>query len=283
MVKKIIFISSVYNRCASTHASINAIRNAVPSGVSHRFIIYDANSSDGTADTISRMPDVSLIAGETCVYWAGGVKCALAHLKRDTDLEDTAIVFFNDDVCFFENRLRFWLADAAQNLLKSTATGGLCEDNSGQISYGGFTRSITKMNKVYNHDNLSKIVALNFNLAMFPATFILSIFNDTFDFTHGYADIYTSNKFTKCGGKLHIPEYSIGLCEKNDYLSKYKVSTLHNYSLSELFTDPKYFLIKDLAKFSQIFGLFRWYVVVRGVLGVILKWMFSKVYYKYFG
>ena len=139
------------------------------------------------------------------------------------------------------------------------------------------------MNKIYNRKNLSEVIALNLNLAMFPAKFILSVFNHTFDFTHGYADIYTSNKFIKCGGKLHIPEYTIGRCEKNYYLSKYKINTLHNYSLSELFTDPKYFLLKDLLKFSKIFGLFRWYVVVRGVLGVILKWMFSKVYYKYFG
>ena len=279
MEHKIVCITSVFNRTLKAVDAIQQLKASMPSSCEAVFYIYNSGDAIDAEEKLGNIENVKVIQGDSNIYWSQGIRIALDCYFHDHGSTNTAFIFFNDDVSFDQKILKQWIGSAIRNNVSGIATGSLCVDKDGKITYGGFKKSYSRLHKIRDISEIDDVVALNFNLAMFPTVFIKENYQNTFNFSHGYADLYTSYEFLKNGGELKIFDKAVGMCESNNYHDKYSFQNLYKIQFIALYSDPKYYLCADARKFSKIFGFFSWYVFIRSFLGIFTRWLCSKIVY----
>lgn len=256
------------------------LQRAMPDHYEADFIIYNSGDSFELGEQLKGIQNLTVLDGKSCIFWASGIRLALdKYFENNSGCEcEVAFIFFNDDVRFDLPNLKLWIQTALLNLDGNIATGSVCVEDSGQITYSGFRKTFTRFHKIKNYSELRVVDAINFNLAMFPGPFIRQNYKNTFNFVHGYADLYTSNYFLKKGGSIEIYKLPVGLCAQNNYHDMYNLSNIFKKALFDLYSDPKYYLISDAKKFSDLFGVLKYYVFFRSFVGVFVRWVISHVF-----
>ncbi len=134
---KILALATCYNRKEKTVSAINRLVSGNP-GISFDFIIADDNSTDGTAQALSGIPNVKVMFGDGNSYYTGGMRIAMAEALSllgdkygECSAGSTALVaydyvmLFNDDVEFYEGSIEGLIGKAEDTFGKGTADNGM--------------------------------------------------------------------------------------------------------------------------------------------------------------
>ena len=149
---KILALATCYNRKEKTVSAVNRLVSGNP-GISFDFIIADDNSTDGTAQALSGIPDVKVVFGDGNSYYTGGMRIAMAealsqlgdasgkpasespapdnHASDSSAPDSTALVaydyvmLFNDDVEFYEGSIEGLIGKAEDTFGKGAAYNGM--------------------------------------------------------------------------------------------------------------------------------------------------------------
>ena len=92
---------TVRNRKEQTVKCIESIQKQTVKDI--HTVVVDDGSTDGTKDEIqSRFPEVTVLAGEGNLWFTGGMRKAIEHVKGISSNEDS-LLFMNDDTVLTEN------------------------------------------------------------------------------------------------------------------------------------------------------------------------------------
>ena len=159
---KILALATCYNRKEKTLKAINNLISGNP-GIKFRFIIADDNSTDGTGQALSKIPEVKVVFGDGNSYYTGGMRIAMAEaLERLKNAQKPDyIMLFNDDVDFYDGAIERLIkkkddyitgktkeatdgnedGSTSRNLaLETILVGPTCEPDGVTFSYGGVKR-----------------------------------------------------------------------------------------------------------------------------------------------
>lgn len=143
---KILALATCYNRKEKTVSAVNRLVSGNP-GISFDFIIADDNSTDGTAQALSGIPDVKVMLGDGNSYYTGGMRIAMAEAL--SQLGDTSgksgsessapdspalvaydyVMLFNDDVEFYEGSIEGLIGKAEDIFGKGAAYNGMTQQS----------------------------------------------------------------------------------------------------------------------------------------------------------
>lgn len=149
---KILALATCYNRKEKTVSAVNRLVSGNP-GISFDFIIADDNSTDGTAQALSGIPNVKVMFGDGNSYYTGGMRIAMAealsqlgdasgkpasespapdnHASDSSAPDSPALVaydyvmLFNDDVEFYEGSIEGLIGKAEDTFGKGAADNGM--------------------------------------------------------------------------------------------------------------------------------------------------------------
>lgn len=138
---KIAILLTCFNRKVKTEACLSSLCRNLES-VDFDIYLVDDHSSDGTADMIAcSFPEVKLVRGTGCLYWAGGMRLAWQS-AINSGVSYDGYLLINDDVEFCDGFMEK-LLETHQYALSNYAKSGLyvlsTKNRLGQYTYGGHT------------------------------------------------------------------------------------------------------------------------------------------------
>jgi len=139
---KMAILLACFNRRAKTLACLHAALDISPaSGVDLSVILVDDGSTDGTASAVvEAFPFVKILTGDGNLYWAGGMRLAMAEADRQgADL----VLWLNDDTILFPGALdrliQTWL-EQVRSGANPMVVGATCDQAGAVTTYGGVGR-----------------------------------------------------------------------------------------------------------------------------------------------
>jgi GT2 family glycosyltransferase len=94
--------------------------------VSHRVVISDSGSTDGTSEAVSKaFPEALVLEGHADLFWTGAVNLALRWVADNADSDDFFLLL-NDDTEFGPGYLKVLLSCAAED--PKRIVGSVCTD-----------------------------------------------------------------------------------------------------------------------------------------------------------
>jgi GT2 family glycosyltransferase len=184
-------------------------------------VLVDADSTDGTADTVEeRFPEVTVLRRGSELFWNGGMRVALAHAyESDPDL----YLWLNDDVELDRDALATLLATHDHLLAARSAPciviGSTRDPESGVLTYGGVVRPDRRRPLHYERvepaDQPREAETMNGNCVLIPREVVARIGNLAAAYTHGMGDYDYGHRATRAGAEVWIAPGTIGTCSRN--------------------------------------------------------------------
>lgn len=214
---KILALATCYNRKEKTINAINSLVNGNKS-IDFSFIICDDNSSDGTYDELQKIKNVDIVKGTGDLYWAGGMRKAIAKALEIKDLYDYCLLF-NDDVDFYEHSI-----EGIINNNHEVTVGPTCNKNN-ELSYGGIVKT-SNMRPKYKTVIGQECDTFNANCVLIPWDIFVK--NGNFDkkYVHILADYDYGFKLKNNGIRIVVADKFVGECENNSLKSTWNDKTL---------------------------------------------------------
>lgn len=139
---KVAILLTCFNRREKTVACLHAALDGRPASQAElSVILVDDGSSDGTANEVAEaFPSVKILQGDGNLYWAGGMRLAMAEADRQgADL----VLWLNDDTILFpgalDRLLQTWL-DLTRRGVNPIVVGATCDHAGSATTYGGVRR-----------------------------------------------------------------------------------------------------------------------------------------------
>ncbi len=243
----------VFNRIKNTKQIINCLRKQIITEKMH-IVVIDDGSYDGTKVWLSKQNDITILNGNSNLYWGGAINHAINYLIKNNDLNDW-VIFINNDVLIDNDFVSNLYELAKQN--KNSAIGTVINKSSNKstlVSIGPiidtwYLRVQDKLENINKIDLLSKLTEVD---ALSGRGVIYSLkmlkkygsFN-TLLLPHYYADYVLSMKLKKQGIKLLVsiknPVYSNeeftkrAIIRKKENILKKYFSKKSSYYLPALF------------------------------------------------
>lgn len=203
---------TTYNRKQKTLACLQSLQEQkLPAGVELKVFLTDDASADGTAAAVKEQyPATHLFHGNGSLYWAGGMRNTWREaIKHKPDF----YLLVNDDTLLTENAIAVLL----QYNKNETAIciGSTCDNNSGEISYGGWKLSAPrrwKSQRIHSHTAYMDCDFGNANIMLVPHTVVEKIGILADHFTHSLADYDYTLKAKKAGIKVQVAPGFLGSC-----------------------------------------------------------------------
>lgn len=250
---KILAMATCYNRKEKTLKAINNLISGNP-GIKFRFIIADDNSTDGTGQALSMLPDVKVVFGDGNSYYTGGMRIAMAEaLERlkNAQMPDY-VMLFNDDVDFYDGAIEGLInkkdgytagrkngaADGkdADKINGNTGSdmilvGPTCEADGVTFSYGGVKRKSNFKPKFWRikagngrgyvniadsgTDKLVEVDTFNANCVLIPTDLFIKTGNMDKVYNHSLGDFDYGYMLRRKGGRIYVSDEYVGICPFN--------------------------------------------------------------------
>jgi|688.fasta_scaffold173033_3 GT2 family glycosyltransferase len=97
-------IIPVYNRLPLTRLVIDCLR-AQQLDEALRIIVIDDGSTDGTAQWLAGLAEITVLKGDGSLWWAGAIELGLRHVLQTAGRADW-VLFCNNDTTFDKNFIR---------------------------------------------------------------------------------------------------------------------------------------------------------------------------------
>lgn len=209
---RILGIATCYNRREKTVTALRRLMEGNPA-ITFDFVIADDGSTDGTAEALQAMDNVTVLPGTGSLYYSGGMRLAIDYAKKSDSSYDDCLLF-NDDVTFFDGAIEY-LAGKPGN---AVWVGPTC-DEAGELSYGGILkvsrwRPAVRKIKADRPEGLP-CDTFNANCVLIPWEVFRLAPNIHPVYTHAMGDFDYGFRLKQAGIELRVSDQYVGLCSDN--------------------------------------------------------------------
>ena len=214
---KILALATCYNRKEKTLKAINNLISGNP-GIKFGFIIADDNSTDGTGQALSKIPEAKVVFGDGNSYYTGGMRIAMAEaLERLKNAQKPDyIMLFNDDVDFYDGAIEKLIHIGREGMV---LVGPTCEEDGTTLSYGGIKRKSNfrpKFNKVKaDGEAFFEVDTFNANCVLIPTDLFIKTGNMDKVYNHSLGDFDYGYMLRRNGGRIYVSDEYVGICPFN--------------------------------------------------------------------
>ncbi|MCI9132662.1 MAG: glycosyltransferase family 2 protein [Lachnospiraceae bacterium] len=117
-MSRILGIFTCFNRKEKTLKCLQSLQSGNPK-LDFHFLAVDDKSTDGTAEALDDLPEVTVIPGSGNLYYTGGMRKGIQEARKLSKEYDYALIF-NDDVEFYSRAL--------ERLVNQESPGIMCGD-----------------------------------------------------------------------------------------------------------------------------------------------------------
>lgn len=210
---KVVGIMTCYNRKNKTVESINRLLNGNREHV-FEFVVTDDNSNDGTVESLSAIPEVTVIGGDGNLFYSGGMRKGIAYVKENGITCDY-VLFFNDDVEFYDGIIGKMIAYADGN---AEIVVGATESDDGTLSYGGVKKKSKfkpSFTVIMSKDKKEYCDTFCANCVLIPFSVFSELDNIDGKFVHSLGDYDYGLTATEKGYKISVTDFFVGRCNDN--------------------------------------------------------------------
>lgn len=250
---KIHILIPVYNRLKKTKEIIFCLRNQIKSNKLN-IVVIDDGSNDGSKEWLKNQNDITVLKGNSYLYWGGAIKYGINYLIKNYDLNDW-VIFINNDV-WINNKFVSNLYDLAKSN-KNSAIGSSVRHLSNKrvlVSIGPIINTwhlkvhdkIKRINSLDSIPKLTEVDALSGRGVIYSLKMLKALGNiNTLIMPHYLSDYVLSMRLKKKGIKLLVSmENSVysneefdqrAIIRKKDKFFKKYLSRKSSYYLPALF------------------------------------------------
>ena len=211
-----------HNRKPKTLACLEALFNqAIPNDSTIDVYLVDDGSTDGTTKAVQQTyPQVKILPGDGTLYWNLGMHKAFAEaLQHDYDY----YLWLNDDTLLYPEALScLWQTShnlAKQGHDKAIIVGSTHHPDTGELTYGGFGRSIWwhpfKYRLVEPGTEPKPADTLNGNCVLIPRAVVQILGNLDPAFSHSIGDTDYGLRSQRQGCSVWVAPGYAGKCQTN--------------------------------------------------------------------
>lgn len=209
----ITILLTCHNRMNMTKQCINTIND---DQYDIRYVVVDDGSNDGTYEMLHELQKIfqlKILSGEGDLFWAGGMRKAIAHALQDKAWTDY-YVLVNDDVFFYPHVLEKAIRQSRE-CGNAIITGATCNQQ-GSVTYGGIKYIKGIHYKTVMAGCQDKVDTFNCNFVLLPQKEFVEMGNFDTRFRHILADLDYGLRFSRTGKAIYVSQEYVGVCEKND-------------------------------------------------------------------
>ena len=249
---------ATYNRLEKTRTIIDQLINYIENeNLSCVIVVVDNNSTDGTAQYLSSINNRVLLPLFTPddMYWAESMRFGYDFIS--SNLSFSNLLVFNDDIEVKQDRLRDVFTRNEAVIVHNF------HDEYFKHSYGGFDNKFffTHLYQVPvqpKDDRYCEVFTCNMNLVVIPFPVIQKIGFLADYFIHRGADTEWGIRCSKAGFKILIPNFYVGLCNRNPCDHSPSDPNLSAWHRLKILTSKKYLPISMWFRYSRNYGGVFW-------------------------
>ncbi|GFI10604.1 hypothetical protein IMSAGC007_03073 [Lachnospiraceae bacterium] len=214
MKKSVLAIFTCFNRKEITISSIKSLieENAE---MDLCFIAVDDKSTDGTAEELEHLEDVTVVQGTGSLYYTGGMREGMKYAKQQK-AEYDYVLLFNDDVAFYPHALEK-LAEELSPDEKRVLVGAVC-GRDGRLSYGGAkkkSRFRPSFEVIMAKGKRKRCDTFNANCVLIPWKVFLEAPIMDGHYRHSLGDFAYGLTLGEMGCEIEVVDFFVGLCDDN--------------------------------------------------------------------
>ena len=209
---KVLGLMTCFNRKEKTVRALNNLIKGNP-GIEFSFIVVDDASTDGTAEALEQMNNMTLISGNGGLFYSGGMRLAIAEAKKMLNSFDYCLLF-NDDVDFE--------VSAIEKLCSKDSSCiwiGPTSDEKGGLSYGGVIKISCwrPKTKIIMADRPEGALCdtFNANCVLIPWGIFEKLDNIDEVYTHSMGDFDYGFSAKRKGVVIRVADTFVGVCPDN--------------------------------------------------------------------
>ena len=219
--RELAIVMASHNRRNLTISSLDQALGQRPRGVALRAFVLDDASSDGTAVEIAaRFPDVHVLQGSGDLYWAGGMRKAMASaMQHDFDY----YLWLNDDTALDDGAIQR-LIDTYDQLSRrgaerSIVVGSTRDPSTNVVTYGGVVprfRWHPFIDDVVQPADIPLPASTMYgNCVLLPRSVVQATGNLDPVLVHRMADCDYGLRARKAGCQIYVAPGTFGTCSRN--------------------------------------------------------------------
>ena len=252
---KIAVLLTTFNRREKTVACLQSLRaQSLPPGVQLEVFLTDDASADGTVAAVkSTYPEANVFQGTGFLYWAGGMRHTWTQaLEHKPDF----YLLLNDDTVLNETAIEVLLnqyLNQKKTIADAICIGSTCDNQSGEISYGGWklsTKGRWKSNRIHSPTNFMECDFGNANIMLVPQAVVEKIGILADHFTHSLADYDYTLKAKKAGFRVLVAPGFLGSCV-DDHGRNWKSANTTLKERIQYLKSPKGLAYKEYLRFIR--------------------------------
>ena len=264
---EIAVLITCFNRCELTLACLRRLfSQELPEGTLLSVTLVDDGSTDGTgAGVKAEFPDVTVLEGDSNLYWCGGMRKAWAHAaESDPDY----YLLLNDDTMLEDGALSELLDLCGEPSSRTIAVASVVDPVTGIASYGG-VRLGTGM--AIPSGEPTECDTFNANCVMIPRTVYneMGMFHSTY--THAMGDTDYGFHASKRGIPIFASGRFLGSCELNVGRDIWRDRSLPRLKRLKALQSPKGLPFREWMEFNRRNSGWKWpYYTVSPILRILL-------------
>lgn len=218
-VVTVALVMTVHNRRNTTERFFASLAAQAAHGFSLQVFITDDGSTDGTASMLASVsPSATVLHGDGSLYWAGGMRLALASART---WRPDFFLLTNDDVELDPSalaRLSHALHQLRDDGVSAIIVGSTLDPDQSRVSYGGFrcphsNRLLSE--RVVPSNVLQRADTFNANCALIPRDVMEALDGLEPRFSHALADLDFGLRARAMGFPIFVMPGYLGVCPSN--------------------------------------------------------------------
>jgi GT2 family glycosyltransferase len=232
---RIAALLTCFNRKDKTLQCLRRLHSQVlPKNVVIETILVDDGSTDGTREAVlAEFPTTRVLRGDGTLYWCGGMRMAW----RDAAISNPEFYLLaNDDTLLEPNAVSSLLDLTPTPNTLVIAVAAICDDNTGQASYGGIRKN---KGLVAPSGRPEPCDTFNGNAVLVPRKVFLNLGLLHEVYTHGMGDFDYGYEATRRGIQVVQSASFLGTCSRNDDKGTWRDRSLARAKRWQLLRTPK--------------------------------------------